>query len=92
LRAALAPGLNAEVAPSTAQVGGGSLPGEALPSWSLVIGGARGDPDTLAARLRAGEPAVVGRIGGGRLILDLFTVADEEIELVAHRLNAAVAP
>lgn len=92
LHAALAPGLDAEIAPCTAQVGGGSLPGEALPSWSLAIAAAQGDPGALAARLRAGDPAVVGRIGDGRLILDLFTVADEEVALVARRLNAAALP
>jgi len=89
LHAAVAPELAAEITPSIAQVGGGSLPGEALQSWSVTLDSAGRDPGALAARLRAGAPAVVGRITAGRLALDLFTVADEEVELLAGRLNAA---
>jgi L-seryl-tRNA(Ser) seleniumtransferase len=53
-------------------VGGGSLPGEALESVGLVVTG-RG-PDALARRLRNGEPAVVGRVQDGALLLDLRTI------------------
>ncbi len=45
-----------------ATVGGGSLPGETLPSFGLAL--AARSADRLLAALRAGEPAVVGRIGG----------------------------
>jgi len=77
------------VQPSTAQVGGGSLPGEALASFSLRVEAPDGDAAALAARLRTGEPAVLGRIAGGRLVLDLFAVADEEVEALAARLVEA---
>jgi L-seryl-tRNA(Ser) seleniumtransferase len=53
-------------------VGGGSLPGETLPSWGVAI--EAGSPDGLLARLRAGTPAVIGRIEAGRVVLDLRTV------------------
>ena len=53
-------------------VGGGSLPGETLPSVGLALR-AR-SADRLLGRLRTGTPAVVGRIEGGVVVLDLRTV------------------
>jgi L-seryl-tRNA(Ser) seleniumtransferase len=53
-------------------VGGGSLPGETLPSWGLALD-VRG-ADRVLGRLRTGEPAVVGRIADSRVLLDLRTV------------------
>ena len=53
-------------------IGGGSLPGQTLESVGLVVTG-RG-ADELALRLRMGDPAVVGRIESGALLLDLRTI------------------
>ena len=58
---------------AAATVGGGSLPGETLPSVALAIDDA--NPDRLLQRLRTGSPIVVGRIEQGRVLLDLRTVA-----------------
>ena len=60
----------------TSAVGGGSLPGETLESVGLVVRGA--GAAALAGRLRAGEPAVVGRVEGGAVHLDLRTVDPED--------------
>jgi L-seryl-tRNA(Ser) seleniumtransferase len=66
-------------------IGGGSLPGETLASVGLVIRGP--GAVALAARLRAGEPPVVGRVEHGAVLLDLRTVAPED----DAALGAAVA-
>jgi len=61
-------------------VGGGSLPGETLPSFGIAISDRA--PDRLLARLRQGDLAVVGRITADRVALDLRTVdpvADESL-------------
>lgn len=63
-----------------AAVGGGGAPGVRLPSAGLSL------PESYAAKLRAGSPPVVGRVEGGRCLLDLRTVALDEDE----RLLAAV--
>ena len=55
-----------------ATVGGGSLPGETLPSAGLQVR-AR-SANGLLGRLRTGDPAVVGRVAGGAVLLDLRTV------------------
>jgi L-seryl-tRNA(Ser) seleniumtransferase len=82
----------ATVVPLLATVGGGSLPGETLPSFGLALG-AR-SADRLLAALRTGEPAVVGRIEDGRVVLDLRTVepaTDEELVTAVDRALAAAA-
>ncbi|KZS82054.1 L-seryl-tRNA(Sec) selenium transferase [Mycobacterium kansasii] len=57
-----------------AAVGGGGAPGVRLPSAGLSL------PESYAAKLRAGSPPVVGRVEGGRCLLDLRTVALDEDE------------
>lgn len=75
-------GIVAEVVPGFSTVGGGSLPGETLPTRLVAL--QIPSPDQLAHRLRTGEPPVVGRIEGGRLLLDPRTVLfGEEHELVS---------
>ena len=59
-----------------------SCPGPAVAVELAGVG-----PDELAARLRAADPPVVGRIEDGRLLLDPRTLADDELLLVAARLR-----
>ena len=59
-----------------AAVGGGGAPGVELPSAGVSL------PESYAAPLRTGTPAVVGRVEAGRCVLDLRTVAPEDDELV----------
>jgi L-seryl-tRNA(Ser) seleniumtransferase len=87
---ALLPAGVAEVVPGHSLVGGGALPEARLPT-RLVALHAR-PADALAARLRAGRPAVVARIAEGRVLLDPRTVAEEEIEALAAAVTQAVAP
>ena len=69
-------------------VGGGSLPGETLPSRAVVVPST--SPDGLLARLRSGSPAVVGRIADGAVVLDLRTVEPEDDEALAHAVTTAI--
>ena len=83
-----APG--ARVRPSESAVGGGTLPGETLPTAVLALPVA--DPDALAARLRRADPPVVGRIEEGHLLLDPRTVQPGEGAALVAALKAALAP
>ena len=84
-RLAAAIGPSAVIVPAVAKVGGGALPLLALPGPVVAVGGAA--PDELAARLRAADPPVIGRIEDGRLLLDPRTLADDEVDLVASALS-----
>jgi L-seryl-tRNA(Ser) seleniumtransferase len=66
--AALEGSTPAEAVPSTAAVGGGGAPGVELPSAAVAL------PQHLAEPLRLGAPPVVGRVVGGRLLLDLVAL------------------
>lgn len=88
-----APNLPVDVAPSIARSGGGTLPLYEIPSYAVRLGvGAcneAGDADALAAKLRSVDPPVVGRVGEGRLWLDVRTLLDgdeEEILRAVERL------
>lgn len=68
----------AQVVESRATIGGGSLPGDTMPSVALRV---QSDaPSRDAKRLRTGEPPVVGRIEDEALLVDLRSVdpADDE--------------
>jgi L-seryl-tRNA(Ser) seleniumtransferase len=79
-----------EVVPAESTSGGGSLPGEILPSWALSIGGlAGGSVNEVALRLRTGQPRVFGRIHENRLLLDLRTVLPEDDERLIAAITAA---
>jgi L-seryl-tRNA(Ser) seleniumtransferase len=73
-----------EVVEGVAKVGGGALPLLELPGPVVAV---QGRAEDLAARLRAGDPPIVGRIQDGRLLLDPRTLADDEIELVRRALG-----
>jgi L-seryl-tRNA(Ser) seleniumtransferase len=77
----------ASVLESVAYVGGGAIPQERIESFAVAVAAPR--PDLLAASLRCGEPAIVGRIEAGRLFLDLRTIAPEEDEAVIGALTRA---
>jgi L-seryl-tRNA(Ser) seleniumtransferase len=81
-------GAAAEIIAATAKVGGGALPLLELPGPVVAVAG---PADELAARLRAADPPVVGRIQDGRFLLDPRTLAEEDIEPVAGAVRAALA-
>jgi L-seryl-tRNA(Ser) seleniumtransferase len=72
-----------EVEETVARVGGGALPLAELPSFACAV------EETLAARLRAGEPPVVAVVRDGRCLLDCRTLADDELDEVGAAVHAA---
>jgi L-seryl-tRNA(Ser) seleniumtransferase len=80
-------GVAAQIVPGRSTVGGGSLPGETLPTHLVAVTGE--SPDAVAARLRAGEPPVIARIEDGRLVLDPRTVLPEQETVLWQRVAQA---
>ena len=89
------PGWNAVAVETTAYLGGGSLPGEALPSAGVRVGPPWPAPWTSeggwARALRLGDPAVVPRVQGGAVLFDLRALdpADDPSLLAALRRSGA---
>jgi L-seryl-tRNA(Ser) seleniumtransferase len=79
----------ASVVELASTIGGGSLPGETLPSFGIALDA--GSADQVLRALRMGQPAVVGRIAERRVLLDLRTVDPADDETLAAAIERALA-
>ncbi|MCT2265366.1 L-seryl-tRNA(Sec) selenium transferase [Dietzia cinnamea] len=78
-------GVDARAVRSVAAVGGGGAPGVELPSAAVSL------PESFADALRAGRPAVLGRVTEGRCLLDLRALPpgdDDELATLVLRVGA----
>jgi L-seryl-tRNA(Ser) seleniumtransferase len=80
LRAA---GVDARVVESTASVGGGAFPTAAIPSRAIALSRNAQNAETS---LRRGDPAVIGRMSDGDLLLDLRSVLPHEDEILSQAI------
>jgi L-seryl-tRNA(Ser) seleniumtransferase len=83
VRALAAAGVAATVVVSEAVVGGGGAPGVRLPSRAVRL------PAWLGERLRTGDPAVVGRIENGALLLDVRSLPPGDDDLLVAAVRRA---
>jgi L-seryl-tRNA(Ser) seleniumtransferase len=81
-------GVPAQVVAGRSTVGGGSLPGETLPTHLIAL--EVDSPDAVSARLRAGDPPIVARIEEDRLVLDPRTVLPEQEADLLRLVSEAV--
>ena len=77
-----------ELVPCESQVGGGSIPGSRLASFGLRFTGV--PPHHLAQQLRAGTFAIQTRVNEDSVLVDLRTVADNEIKPLAEGIQSAL--
>jgi len=73
-----------EVLESQSTVGGGSLPDETLPTWTLAL--AVKKPNAFSNQLRRGPNPIISRIEGDLVILDPRTILPEQEEIVLNAL------
>ena len=78
--------IEAGVESSRASVGGGAFPTAEIASSAVVL---RGDAQQIEERLRLGDPAVIGRIAEGKLLLDLRSVLPREDAALAKAIVKA---
>jgi len=81
-------GIAADVVVSSASVGGGAFPTATIPSIAIRL---PGNPQHSEEKLRAGAPAVIGRISDGHLLLDLRSVLPREDEMLATAIGHALS-
>ncbi len=78
-----------ELIPGQSTVGGGSLPGETLPTVLLALALPR--PDSAAAALRRGDPPVICRIQNERLLVDMRTVLPEQEQALLQNISSCLS-
>ncbi|HET9680763.1 MAG TPA: L-seryl-tRNA(Sec) selenium transferase [Candidatus Limnocylindrales bacterium] len=88
---ALAARVDGTAMPTDATFGGGALPGVLVPSSGVAL--AARNAEALLAALRSEDPAVIGRIEHGRVVLDLRTVEparDEDLAAAVLRARTRI--
>ena len=83
----------AQVLAARSTIGGGSLPGETLDTWAVVLScdGLLGGAEEVARRLREQQPPVIARIENDLVLLDPRTVLPEEEEQLIAAVKGALS-
>jgi L-seryl-tRNA(Ser) seleniumtransferase len=76
-----------EVVESLSELGGGSTPGEEIPSMAVVLSGGPFAPDDLALKLRMGEPCIFPYTRDDRVLFDFRTMMAGDETLVLESLK-----
>lgn len=74
------------------QVGGGAMPTADMPTGMVAIKPLNIPVEKLVERLRTGDPSVVGRVQGDRLLLDVRTIQPQDILQLIRALTQALSP
>jgi L-seryl-tRNA(Ser) seleniumtransferase len=84
----------ATIQPDRSAIGGGSLPGETLPTVVLAVSlaGVPGGEAAALRRLRQGHPPLIARAAEGHLLADPRTVFPADDALVPALVAAALRP
>lgn len=85
----IAAGLAVTLRPGESAVGGGSLPGQTLPTTLLAL--ATPHPDRVAAALRGGDPPVVARIEADTLLCDPRTLLPGQDAALLRAITQAIS-
>lgn len=80
----LAKAVDATVVAHEGRVGGGGAPGVPLRGWAVRL------PESTAARLRTGDPAVLPRVHDGSCLLDLRCIPEADDERLLAAVRAAL--
>ncbi len=88
---ALSPGvkeyLDVSMSDGFSEMGGGSLPGEHIPTKRVCIHSEKIPAGELADKLRDAAPPVFARIEQDCVYLDMRTVCDEEVDVISRALE-----
>jgi L-seryl-tRNA(Ser) seleniumtransferase len=72
-----------ETVEETSQIGGGSMPGQALPTVAVALRPNHIPVMELESRLRLGGTPIIARICRDRLLLDVRTLEESEFPVIA---------
>ncbi len=85
-------GIEAVLKEDVSQVGGGSLPLQELPTMVIAIQALSLSVNDFENNLRKGNPPIISRISKEEVVLDLRTIVDDEIPLLAQGIEKALSP
>lgn len=77
-----------DLIPGESTVGGGSLPGETLPTWLVALSVPH--PDKILTGLRAIQPPVIARLEQDQVVVDPRTVLAEQEEQLLTSLQSVI--
>jgi len=81
-------GMHIEVRQSYSQVGGGSLPGQYLPTFVVALGSSSMSTQKIETTLRSNKPPIIGRIESDQYLLDVRTIQPEEFTVIQEAFAA----
>ncbi|HEY7683449.1 MAG TPA: L-seryl-tRNA(Sec) selenium transferase [Gemmatimonadales bacterium] len=81
------PAFHPSLMPGDSAVGGGAFPGAVLPSTLVALDPGRHGANSLALRLRLGDPPLVARVDGDWLLLDPRTLLEHQFPAVIRVLE-----
>ncbi|MCL2861534.1 MAG: L-seryl-tRNA(Sec) selenium transferase [Firmicutes bacterium] len=80
------PHFTATIAQMEGQVGGGSAPGQLLPSYGVEITPLNISINDLEEKLRLSSPPIITRIKKDKLLLDVRTIGEDQFQIIANAL------
>lgn len=83
-------GLKMEIADEHSQVGGGSMPLERIPTKAVKLSSQTVNIGRLEKRLRQLDTPIVTRLYKDSLYMDMRTVRDEEVDIIAAGIGRAI--
>jgi len=73
------------------RVGGGAMPEQDIASWAVAVRPENIKISRLETLLRHAPVPVVGRVEGDRLLLDMRTIADDELGILFESLQGVLS-
>lgn len=73
--------------PSISMVGGGSLPGEQLPSYAVTISLENQSCENVMAKMRALPVPVIAHVKNEKIWLDMRTIMPDELDILQEQLK-----
>jgi L-seryl-tRNA(Ser) seleniumtransferase len=80
-----------ELSDGDSKVGGGALPLLSLPSSLVSLSPRKLSAHAMEARLRAYDPPIIARVEKERVLLDVRTIQDREMKIVAQAIRDLAA-
>jgi len=80
------PGLKVQIVQERSKIGGGSFPLSELPSWALAIRHDHIEVEKIEKKLRQWNPPIIVRISEGYLLMDMRTLFEEDLPIIAEAL------